>query len=422
MGAETDDYPITVVGRWPYYLSKIYEEKLALEYCRKHQLPLVVLNPSLLMGPGDERLSSTWTVVKFLNGDIPALPTGGMSFVDVRDAADAFVQALTRGELYGRHLMGVNMSMSDFFERLSRLSGVPLPRLRLPKQGNILGAKLLERWAKLRGTSRGARPPGGGDRRALLLPGRLQGRARSWAFAREIPKRPSATPCSTSTRRWRPGTSPAPRAASRTCARGPERCTRTPLPLAAGQGEGAWRSSCTKVPHASHVTPPLARRLPPLLRAGLPVRAEPAAHLDGRLHRGAPAGAGPFSVVQWHAHEMFFGFGWAVMGGFLLTSTKNWVHIRGYHGARAGVPHGRLAVRARRDVVRGPLAAPAVPALAPASSWRSIVAMLLLDAAAPPRRSDTFRGQRLLPGGPAGLPRREAPAAEPGALPARRER
>lgn len=39
-----------------------------------------------------------------------------------------------------------------------------------------------------------------------------------------------------------------------------------------------------------------------------------------------------FPVVQWHAHEMFFGFGWAVMGGFLLTSTKNWVGVRGYHG------------------------------------------------------------------------------------------
>ncbi|MCL2885818.1 MAG: NnrS family protein, partial [Betaproteobacteria bacterium] len=37
--------------------------------------------------------------------------------------------------------------------------------------------------------------------------------------------------------------------------------------------------------------------------------------------------------IQWHAHEMFFGFGWAVLGGFLLTSTKNWVGIRGYHGA-----------------------------------------------------------------------------------------
>lgn len=39
-----------------------------------------------------------------------------------------------------------------------------------------------------------------------------------------------------------------------------------------------------------------------------------------------------FDAIQWHAHEMFFGFGWAVLGGFLLTSTKNWVNIRGYHG------------------------------------------------------------------------------------------
>jgi uncharacterized protein involved in response to NO len=45
-----------------------------------------------------------------------------------------------------------------------------------------------------------------------------------------------------------------------------------------------------------------------------------------------PAPATPFTSVQWHAHEMFFGFGWAVLGGFLLTSTKNWVNIRGYHG------------------------------------------------------------------------------------------
>jgi len=44
----------------------------------------------------------------------------------------------------------------------------------------------------------------------------------------------------------------------------------------------------------------------------------------------APTAA--FSNMQWHAHEMFFGFGWAMLGGFLLTSTKNWVKIRGYHG------------------------------------------------------------------------------------------
>jgi uncharacterized protein involved in response to NO len=49
---------------------------------------------------------------------------------------------------------------------------------------------------------------------------------------------------------------------------------------------------------------------------------------SGRLALPAPA----LSPLQWHAHEMFFGFGWAVLGGFLLTASKNWVKIRGLHG------------------------------------------------------------------------------------------
>ena len=48
---------------------------------------------------------------------------------------------------------------------------------------------------------------------------------------------------------------------------------------------------------------------------------------SGRL--SSPAG---LSAIQWHAHEMFYGFGWAVLGGFLLTATRNWVKIQGYHG------------------------------------------------------------------------------------------
>ena len=36
--------------------------------------------------------------------------------------------------------------------------------------------------------------------------------------------------------------------------------------------------------------------------------------------------------LQWHVHEMLFGFGGAVLFGFLLTASKNWVKIRGIHG------------------------------------------------------------------------------------------
>lgn len=50
------------------------------------------------------------------------------------------------------------------------------------------------------------------------------------------------------------------------------------------------------------------------------------------LTLGGVISAPSISPFQWHAHEMFFGFGMAVLGGFLLTATKNWVQVRGHHG------------------------------------------------------------------------------------------
>lgn len=51
------------------------------------------------------------------------------------------------------------------------------------------------------------------------------------------------------------------------------------------------------------------------------------------LYTGAiampPGGLVP---MHWHAHEMLFGFGGAVLFGFLLTASKNWVQVRGIHG------------------------------------------------------------------------------------------
>jgi dihydroflavonol-4-reductase len=150
---EEDEHPIAVVARWPYYLSKIFQEKTALRFFRDTGLPVVVLNPSLLLGPGDARLGSTDVVFKFLERRIPAMPSGGLSFVDVRDAAQAFAAALTRGRPGERYLLGgANMTFAELFGRLSRLSGVAAPALRLPSAVNVAGAKLLERFHLWRDT------------------------------------------------------------------------------------------------------------------------------------------------------------------------------------------------------------------------------------------------------------------------------
>ena len=54
----------------------------------------------------------------------------------------------------------------------------------------------------------------------------------------------------------------------------------------------------------------------------------------------------PFSAMQWHAHEMIFGYGMAVAAGFLLTAVRNWTHIPTPKGiALAGLAAVWLAAR-----------------------------------------------------------------------------
>jgi dihydroflavonol-4-reductase len=81
------------------------------------------------------------------------MPSGGLSFVDVRDAAAAFAAALDHGRPGERYFLGgANMTFADFFGRISRISGVPAPPLRLPSSVNVAGARLLERFHAWRGS------------------------------------------------------------------------------------------------------------------------------------------------------------------------------------------------------------------------------------------------------------------------------
>src|SRR5581483_3202495 len=130
---ETAPYPTEIVSGWPYYLSKIYQEKLALDLASTLGLDLVVVNPSLLLGPGDLRDSSTGDVKKFLRKEIPIVPPGGVNFVDARDAAAATVEAMERGRAGERYLLGgPNWTCAEFFGRLERTSKVRGPRVKIP--------------------------------------------------------------------------------------------------------------------------------------------------------------------------------------------------------------------------------------------------------------------------------------------------
>jgi len=149
---ESAPYAEEIVAGWPYYASKIYQERLAFEHGEKLGIEVVAVNPSLLLGPGDRRLSSTGDVRKFIKRQIPTIPDGGINFVDARDAALATANALDRGRAGERYLLGgPNWTTKEFFERLGRVANVNPPRLKLPAKWNKLGASLVEELYRWRG-------------------------------------------------------------------------------------------------------------------------------------------------------------------------------------------------------------------------------------------------------------------------------
>src|SRR6266851_1376629 len=142
---ETYPPPLDIIARWPYYASKAYQETAALERFNGKGLRLVIMNPSLLLGPGDDRLSSTKVVLDFMARKITAVPNGGLNFVDVRDTAKAFRVAMKKGRHGERYLMGAaNWTFSKFFGRLERLTRVAAPKIALPARFAVAGSRLVD--------------------------------------------------------------------------------------------------------------------------------------------------------------------------------------------------------------------------------------------------------------------------------------
>jgi dihydroflavonol-4-reductase len=155
ISTETDETPIGIINRWPYYRAKLFAERAALEMNTSSEngnFEVISVNPTLLLGPGDIRGSSTEDVRLFLEKKIPAVPPGGMSYVDARDAAEAMRLAMDKGTPGERYLIGAcNVTIREFFGRLERISGVRAPWMPMPRVGaelSRIGSKLLDDVAR----------------------------------------------------------------------------------------------------------------------------------------------------------------------------------------------------------------------------------------------------------------------------------
>jgi nucleoside-diphosphate-sugar epimerase len=142
-----------------YTQSKVEAEALALDYQRRHGVPVVVLRPGFIYGPRDRtvlpRLAENLQkgLVRYLGSGEQALNT-----IYVGNLVEAALLAAEKG-VPGRVYNltdGEAVSKRRFIEAVADGLGVPRPRRRVPLWLARVGACLMERAARLTGA---AQPP-----------------------------------------------------------------------------------------------------------------------------------------------------------------------------------------------------------------------------------------------------------------------
>lgn len=118
-----------------YFRSKLLAEQAIDEFLTTSMLPVVLIQPGWMFGPGDRApTSSGQLILDFLNRRLPVSFAGDGSPVDARDVARAMVTAAERGRSGARYIVGgdTTVSFKQIFAMLEELSGVPAPRLSVP--------------------------------------------------------------------------------------------------------------------------------------------------------------------------------------------------------------------------------------------------------------------------------------------------
>jgi dihydroflavonol-4-reductase len=161
MGIPTDGSPgdertpvglAAMIGH--YKRSKYLAEQLVLEMAQ-NGFPVVIVNPSTPIGPGDVKPTPTGQVVlDAAAGRMPAYVDTGLNIVHVDDVAAGHLMAYHRGSAGERYILGgQDMTLREILLQIARLVGRKPPRVRLPYAAVLPIAYVAEALAKVTGQS-----------------------------------------------------------------------------------------------------------------------------------------------------------------------------------------------------------------------------------------------------------------------------
>jgi dihydroflavonol-4-reductase len=129
-----------------YSQTKFEGDQIVWELYKKQGLPVVVIYPGIAIGSGDPKASGKY-IIDLLRCCLPAtvLNKSILTFVYVKDIAEVVVRAIEKEGNIGQKYIAGNQTLSlrEFNQMVSEISGVPLPKLRLPDSLTMISAALL---------------------------------------------------------------------------------------------------------------------------------------------------------------------------------------------------------------------------------------------------------------------------------------
>jgi dihydroflavonol-4-reductase len=134
-GSATEETPSSVddmIG--PYKRSKFAAEQVARGLARERGLPVVIVNPSTPVGPGDIKPTPTGRlIVETARGQMPAFVDTGLNIVHVDDVAEGHLAAAENGRIGERYILGgENMALAEILAEVAQAVGRRPPWLRVP--------------------------------------------------------------------------------------------------------------------------------------------------------------------------------------------------------------------------------------------------------------------------------------------------
>lgn len=135
----------------PYKQSKFLAEQEVLRLVCERAVPVVIVNPSTPVGPGDAKPTPTGRmIVEAASGRMPVFVDTGLNVVHVDDVATGHVLAYERGSVGDRYILGgENMTLAAILAEIARVSGRRPPKVRLPHAAVMPVAVVAEAWGRL---------------------------------------------------------------------------------------------------------------------------------------------------------------------------------------------------------------------------------------------------------------------------------